>query len=128
SKSLTVTEERDLGTTVSISSQSDEQIRLLVQEPAASEKLKAGLKQAQSLRWELEKTRREVAEQQRQLNAIVTDQGRLRANLKDMPSTAKAYKRYLEKFDEQETHIETYQADIKKLQSQEHSQQKALDD
>jgi hypothetical protein len=128
SKELAVTEERDLGTTLSISSQSDEQIRLLVAEPAASEKLKAGLKQAQSLRWELEKTRREVAEQQRQLNVIVTDQGRLRANLKDMPSTAKAYKRYLEKFDEQETLIEKYQSDIKKLQTLEHEHQKSFDD
>jgi hypothetical protein len=128
SKELAVTEERDLGTTLSISSQSDEQIRLLVQEPAASDKLKEGLQRAQALRWELEKTRREVAEQQRQLNVIVTDQGRLRANLKEMPSTAKAYKRYLEKFDEQETLIEKYQSDIKKLQTQEHTQQKSFDD
>jgi hypothetical protein len=45
-----------------------------------------------------------------------------------MPSTAKAYKRYLEKFDQQETQIETYQADVKKLQTTEHQQQKALDD
>jgi hypothetical protein len=45
-----------------------------------------------------------------------------------MPSTAKAYKRYLEKFDQQETQIEKYQADIKKLQAQEHTQQKAFDD
>src|SRR5262249_13817359 len=97
SKNLTVTEERDLGTAVSIANQSDEQIRVLVQEPVASDKLKAGLKQAQTLRWELEKTQREINEQQRQLNVIVTDQGRLRANLKEMPTTAAAYKRYLQK-------------------------------
>jgi hypothetical protein len=127
-RTQTVTEERDLGTTVSISNQSDEQIRILLQEPAANDKLKAGLKQAQSLRWDLEKTRREIAEQQTQLNVIVTDQGRLRANLKEMPSTAAAYKRYLEKFDQQETQIEKYQADIKKLQTQQHAQQKAFDD
>jgi hypothetical protein len=45
-----------------------------------------------------------------------------------MPATAAAYKRYLEKFDEQETQIEKYQADIKKLQGVEHSQKKEFDD
>jgi hypothetical protein len=127
-RTLSVTEEQQVSYAASLSSQSDEQVRVLLAQPAADEKLKKGVQRAQSLRWELEKTRREVAEQQRQLNAIVTDQGRLRANLKDMPSTAKAYRRYLEKFDEQETQIERYQADIKKLQSQEHQQQKSFDD
>jgi hypothetical protein len=35
---------------------------------------------------------------------------------------------YLKKFDEQETQIETYQADIKKLQGTEHNQKKEFDD
>ena len=53
---------------------------------------------------------------------------RLRANLKEMPPTAAAYKRYLDKFDAQETQIEKYQADIKKLQDTEHQQQKEFED
>ena len=39
-----------------------------------------------------------------------------------MPATAAAYKRYLKKFDEQETQIEDYQAKIKKLQDVEFGQ------
>jgi hypothetical protein len=39
-----------------------------------------------------------------------------------MPPTAAAYKRYLEKFDQQETDIEKLQADLKKLQGTEHNQ------
>jgi hypothetical protein len=58
----------------------------------------------------------------------VDDQGRLRANLREMPPAAETYKRYLKKFDEQETQIEKYQADIKKLQGTEHGQKKAFDD
>jgi hypothetical protein len=50
------------------------------------------------------------------------------AGLPDAPSTAGAYRPYLEKFDRQETQIETLQAEIKKLQAAQHSQQKALDD
>ena len=88
----------------------------------------SGLEKAMALRATVARTRREITELQRQLSTITEDQGRLRANLKEMPSTAKAYKRYLEKFDQQETQIETYQADIKKLQAQEHSQQKAFEE
>jgi hypothetical protein len=58
----------------------------------------------------------------------VDDQERLRKNLREMPQTAAAYKRYLEKFDTQETQIEKYQADIKKLQATEHEQKKAFED
>jgi hypothetical protein len=86
------------------------------------------LQQAMELRWELNKTQREIQERERQLKVITEDQVRLRANLREMPSTAAAYKRYLQKFDEQETQIEKYQADIKKLQGTEHQQKKALDD
>ena len=56
------------------------------------------------------------------------DQARLRANLKEMPATAAAYKRYLKKFDDQETQIEDYQAKIKKLQGVEFEQKKEFED
>ena len=62
------------------------------------------------------------------LKDITDDQVRLRANLKEMPPTAAAYKRYLDKFDAQETRIEKYQADIKKLQDTGHQQQKEFED
>jgi hypothetical protein len=127
-KSQTVTEEQDVRNEYILSSSGDEQIRFFLSQAVASQKVKDGLKQAMALRLEVAKTKREIAEQQRQLTTITQDQGRLRANLREMPSTAQAYKRYLEKFDKQETQIEKYQADIKQLQAQEHSQQKALDD
>ena len=73
-------------------------------------------------------TQREVADQQKQLKVITEDQVRLRANLKEMPSTAAAYQRYLDKFDAQETQIEKYQEEIKKLQETEFKQKKELED
>jgi hypothetical protein len=127
-EALAVKEERLIDSSVSISSQSDEQIRLLVREAVISEAMKKGLQRAMELRLAVEKTRREAAELKRQHDAIVEDQKRLRANLKEMPETAKAYKRYLEKFDQQETEIERLQAELKKLEAAQHSQQKALDD
>ena len=80
------------------------------------------------LRGALGKTQRDRQELERQLKDITDDQARLRANLKEMPPTAAAYKRYLDKFDAQETQIEKYQADIKKLQDIEHQQQKEFED
>jgi hypothetical protein len=123
-----VTEERVVGQTLAITNLNDDTIRHFISQPVISAKVKAGLQQAMELRWTLAKTQREIQELERQLKVIVDDQGRLRANLKEMPPTAEAYKRYLKKFDDQETQIEKYQADIKKLQGVEFNQKKEFDD
>jgi hypothetical protein len=123
-----VTEEHVFAQQVQLSNTDDNQIRFFINQTASSQKVKDGLNQALKLKWEFEKTRREIQEQERQLKVITDDQARLRANLKEMPSTAAAYKRYLDKFDQQETQIEKYQADIKNLQGVEHSQRKEFDD
>ena len=52
----------------------------------------------------------------------------MRANIKELPTTSQIHARLLKKFDEQETQIEKYRADIKKLETQEHEQDKALRD
>jgi hypothetical protein len=127
-ESLAVTEEKTFSQQTILSNLGDDQVRFFLNQPVTSEKVKAGLHKAMELRWELQKTQREIAELERQLKVITDDQVRLRANLKEMPATAAAYKRYLEKFDRQETQIEKYQADIKKLQGQEHQQRKAFED
>ena len=123
-----VTEERVIGSQVQLTNSNDDQMRIFTNSTASSPKVKEGLKQGIALRWALNKTQREIAEQQLQLKTITEDQVRLRANLKEMPPTAAAYKRYLDKFDQQETQIEKYQADIKKMQEAEHQQQKEFED
>ncbi len=125
----TVTEERVIGEQIQLTNNSnDDQIRFFVNAVVVSPKVKEGLKQALDLRGALNKTRREIAEQELQLKTITDDQARLRANLKEMPPTAAAYKRYLDKFDQQETQIEKYQADIKTMQGTAHQQQKEFED
>src|SRR5205814_60713 len=47
---------------------------------------------------------------------------------KEMPPTAEAYKRYLKKFDDQETQIEDFQKKVKALQDAEFVQRKAFED
>ena len=123
-----VTEERVLGSQVQLTNSNDDQMHFFINSTVSSPKVKEGLKQAIALRWAMNKTQREIADQQLQLKTITDDQTRLRANLKEMPPTAAAYKRYLDKFDKQETQIEKYQADIKKMQETEHQQQKEFED
>jgi hypothetical protein len=125
---LVVKEEKDFGEIVVLTNLNDDNIRHFINQPVTSEKVKAGLQKTMELRWEVAKTQREIAELNRQLEVIVQDQGRLRANLKELPSDSPIAKRIVEKFGQQETQVEKYQADIKKLQGQEHSQRKALED
>ncbi len=123
-----VTEERVIDQQVQLTNSNDDQIRFFMNATVVSPKVKEGLKQALELRAALNKTQREIAEQELQLKTITDDQARLRANLKEMPPTAAAYKRYLDKFDSQETQIEKYQADIKTMQGTAHRQQKEFED
>jgi hypothetical protein len=123
-----VTEERDLGSEVRLAETNDEQVRFFLSAPAAGPGVKEALRRALELRGALAATQRDVAEQERQLKTIADDQTRLRANLREMPSTAAAHKRYVDKFDAQETQIEKLQAAVKQLQQTEQVRKKEYED
>jgi hypothetical protein len=91
-----VTEERDVGSAVQLANSPDEQVRVFLQSPVASAKVKEGLQKAQELRWEWGKRQRKVGEQQRQLQAVAEGQGRLRANLREVPQSSPLHRRYLD--------------------------------
>src|SRR5262245_29706058 len=122
-----VTEERVLNEQVQLTNLDDNTIRHFINQPVTSPKVKDALEQTMKFRWEVAKTQRDVAEQQRQLKVITDDQTRLRANLREMPQTAAAYKRYLEKFDQQEVDIEKFQKEIERLRGVQFNQQKELE-
>jgi hypothetical protein len=123
-----VTEEKIVNEQIQLTNSNDDQMRFFLNATVASQKVKDGLKQALELKFAWGKTQSDRAQLEKQLKDITDDQVRLRANLKEMPPTAAAYKRYLDKFDAQETQIEKFQADIKKLQDVEHQQQKEFED
>lgn len=117
--STTVVEERDLEQTIALTNSNDDQIRFFLRLPAITPKVKEALEQAMDLRGKWGVVQRDLAGVTKQLADISKDQERLRANLKELPPTAAAYKRYLEKFDQQETQIEKLQGDQKRLQDAE---------
>ena len=124
---FTVSEEKDFGSQVVLTNSDDQSIRLVINQKVTSDKVKAALQRALELRGKMAASQRELQQQVRQLTDITADQDRLRKNLKEMPPTAAAYKRYLKKFDDQETQIEKFQALIKELQDSEHAQRKTYE-
>jgi hypothetical protein len=123
-----VVEEKDVGSSVTLSNTDDNTMRFFLSQPVVSEAVKKALGEALGLKAKVDSARREIEQLQRQLKDITDDQVRLRANLKEMPSDAVAYKRYLKKFDEQETQIEDYRAKIKQQQDTEFAHRKAFED
>ncbi len=125
---LEVAEERDVSASLQLTNSDDNNIRFFVNSPVSSPKVKAALQKALELKSAVNDAHRDLGELNRQLKDITDDQTRLRANLKEMPPTAAAYKRYLEKFDKQETEIDKLQDSIKQLQGDEASRRAAYED
>ena len=77
--------------------------------------VRAILNRLASLHAELAATKKAITIEQDALKLIDFDQSRQRANIEKVPRDSDAYKRYLKKFDEQETEIETRRKKIKEL-------------
>jgi hypothetical protein len=127
SVSQTVVEERDVASQVFISNTDDNSIRFFMNNTLSSPGVKKALEDSLAMKNKLAATRQDLNHVNEQLRVITDDQTRLRANLREMPSTAAAYKRYLEKFDKQETEIEELQKSQKTLQTQELKQRQEFD-
>ena len=126
-----VTEEKVLNEQIHLTNSNDDQMRFFVnsadqqsegeRRPQAGGPGAAGFTEAT--------TQRAIAEQAAwSSRTSPTIRFGCTTNLKEMPPTAAAYKRYLDKFDAQETQIEKLQEDIKKMQDTESQQKKAFED
>jgi hypothetical protein len=127
SASETVTEEQDLVSQVQLSNTDDNSIRVLIQNDVTTPKVKEALQRALDLKGKVEATRQDLAHAQQQLADIERDQQRIRANLKETPPSAEAYKKYLAKLDSQETEVDKLRDQIKRLQADQLARQKDYD-
>jgi septal ring factor EnvC (AmiA/AmiB activator) len=112
---------------VQLSNSDDQTMRVFLNETVTSAKVKAALQKAIELRTTWAKTQQDLGQVQKQLKDITDDQGRLRANMKELPQSSPLFKKYLEKLEKQEGEVEEMQATIKKLQDQEHQQRQAFE-
>src|SRR5207249_11480271 len=113
---------------IALRQQSDVDLLLLVRAGAASEKVKAALREALAKKGELAETRAAVQKEEAALQVIEKDQSRMRANMERVPPTSEAYKRYLKKFDDQETEIEKRQDRVAKVRAEGDQQKKTYED
>jgi hypothetical protein len=123
-----VVEEQTRVDQVALSNSHDEAVRVFLRSTISSPKVKAALEEALSLKGKLEETRNLIRREEEVLKVIEQDQARMRANMAQVPQTSEAYKRYLKKFDDQETEIEKRREKITKLQDTAEKLRKEFDD
>jgi hypothetical protein len=128
SHKLDVVEEQRRVDQIRLSATDDQAVRFFLRSAVPSPALKTALDRLLALKAKLADTQRELAQAQELLKGITDDQTRIRANLEKVPPTSAAYKRYLEKFDQQETEIEKLQAEIKAKQASAKGQAKEYED
>jgi hypothetical protein len=125
---LEVVEEQQRVDQLALTNANDESIlvylRQSVTTPAVKEALEKGLK----LRGQLSETQNQISREEQALQVIEKDQARMRANMERVPPTSEAYKRYLKKFDDQETEIENRRAEIARLQTTAEGQRKQYEE
>jgi hypothetical protein len=109
---------------MALDSVSDVTLKEILESQAPSLKVKETLSKIQTYRKAQAATQMELASLTVKLKEIADDQARIRANLERVPPASDAYKRYLKKFDTQETEIEGLQDAIKKAKESEKKQQR----
>ena len=91
--------------------------------PAVQESLAELIRRKQ----EIERIVREKADREQEINAIGQEQARIRENMGRLERTSDLYTRYVQKFSQQETHMETLREEITQRQAQEHQARQGLD-
>jgi hypothetical protein len=122
-----VVEESTRVTQLALTNSTDEAVRVFLRAKVTSPKVKAALEEALKRKAKLAETRHEIQEEQNALQVIDKDQARMRENMARVPQTSQAYRRYLQKFDDQETDIEKRRDRITKLQVSAEEERKAYE-
>ncbi|MBU0641150.1 MAG: DUF4139 domain-containing protein [Planctomycetes bacterium] len=120
--------ERVLDQSVVLSNLGLDGIRLYLRSPAISPAVKQALERVVSLRTELDRTTRQRTELEKLVQETVSEQARVRENLKTLDRNSDPYARQLKKFDGLETQIEQQREQLATARQQEEQQRKAVED
>jgi hypothetical protein len=121
-----VVQEQDVDNSTPLTNVPLEAVQWLLKCELSNPAVKSALEKLQQFQTTLQKTGEENFRLQQQLQTIRADQDRLRANLKEMPATSAVHKRYLEKFDKQETEIEKLQEQGQEVAARSQKQLEAM--
>jgi hypothetical protein len=123
----TVIEERQAGSNVQLTNNADDQIRYFINLKEAPEALKAKLREALQVKGTWDKARQDIQAVNTRIQAITTDQKRLRDNLRETPKESPLFQRYLKTLEEQEKEMDDLSAKLKTLQGDEAKAKTAYD-
>lgn len=104
-----------------------QQIKLWLNTAVPSDAVKAGFTKYLTLSDQVKETREKLDQTNSELTRLEKDQSRLRENLKIIPQSQDAYKKFLDKFVAQETRIEELQQRIRDTQATLEAQTRTLD-
>jgi hypothetical protein len=107
----TVTFERSLLDTIDIANLRRDRVALFASSDQLSEEVRAALANVAERMAEVEAVERAAQETQSEIQAIIDDQGRIRANLESLPTDSDLYQRYLAELTAQEDRL----ADLRAL-------------
>jgi hypothetical protein len=124
---LEVVEEKVEARSQQLLSSADDAVGFFLKAGPTAPAVKAALEKALALRGKLRETQLAAEAEEQGLKGIEADQDRMRKNMERVPRDSDAYKRYLKKFDAQETEIEKRQAKLAELRAAAAEQQKAFE-
>jgi hypothetical protein len=114
---LTVSEERKDAVAFALNTATIEQLDGWLASPVVTAAARAAITRAKADRTAIAGYADTINVERSALKAIAEEQTRIRANIERVPRDSDAYKRYLKKFDDQETEIERRQAKVTEVQA-----------
>jgi len=124
---LEIGEEMTVDQSLAITNLDDNAILLYSRARVTSPAVKESLAEVIRRKQEIERIVREKAEREQEINAIGQEQARIRENMSRLERTSDLYTRYVQKFSQQETRVETLREEIAQRQAQEQQARQGLD-
>jgi hypothetical protein len=123
-----VTEDHESIRMTALLNKEDKEIAVLLAEGPVSPEIRDALQKAKDLWSRLTEASRESSRLQEEGSVLWNDQARLRQDLQTVPANSPIHRRYLEKFDKQESQIETLQEQLKKQRELQQKYRKEYED
>ena len=124
---LEISEEMPVEQSYGIATLDDNAILLYSRARGTSPAVKESLAEVIRRKQEIERIAREKTEREQEINAIGQEQARIRENMSRLERTSDLYTRYVQKFSQQETRVETLREEIAQRQAQEQQARQAFD-
>jgi hypothetical protein len=128
SEKLTINEDQLTRENVGIVSADINALLFYSRSKVISPKIKGALEKVVERRNAISELERRNALLTQQLGEITQEQTRIRENMKTVSQNSEIYTRYIKKFDAQETQIEDFREQLRKLRAEEEAQRKQLEE